>query len=123
MSNLLTLLSSQSTKRTTSLSEGSKLAILIFAICVSGLGFAEPWAARWLLGLGISIVILTFGLWFVREIRGKNTPTEEHREAMAAIGLLGKNRDGATPELKAIEQSLLISNPEVAEPEQEIPRG
>lgn len=67
--------------------------------------------AVWLLSLITIVGLGTFGLWFFRAVTGKTEPTEEHTENMAAISLLGKNKDGKEPEVIQVEQQVLTSNP------------
>ncbi|MEM7664585.1 MAG: hypothetical protein AAF250_01895 [Pseudomonadota bacterium] len=99
------------TRRTTSLSDGQKLCGIILAICAAPLFKVDGWMAVWLLSLITIVGLGTFGLWFFRAVTGKTEPTEEHTENMAAISLLGKNKDGKEPEVIQVEQQVLTSNP------------
>ncbi|MBX7460431.1 hypothetical protein [Qipengyuania huizhouensis] len=118
MMNLPTILRQTSTKRTSALSEGSKLCGIILAICAAPLFVVEGWMAIWLLSI-ISLVGLgTFGLWFYKELKGKNLPTEEHTENMAAISLMGQNRDGKEPIIEAIMDETPVANPRLGQGEQ-----
>jgi hypothetical protein len=67
--------------------------------------------AIWLLTIITIVGLGTFGLWFWRALTGKTEPTEEHTENMAAISLLGRNRDGEAPFVEAIVNAPTIENP------------
>ncbi len=122
MINLPAFIQHSTTKRTSALSEGSKLCAIILAICAAPLFVVSGWMAVWLLTIITIVGLGTFGLWFFKDVTGKNKPTEEHTENMAAIALFGQNRDGKSPLLQSVDQSLLGSNPETSDA-QESDRG
>lgn len=99
------------TKRTTSLSDGQKLCGIILAICAAPLFKVTGWMAIWLLSIITIVGLGTFGLWFFRALMGKTEPTEEHTENMAAISLMGQNRDGKSPIVEAIVNVPIVENP------------
>ena len=101
--------------RTNFLSVGVTLCALVAAICVAPLAFVKTWIAIWLLSLMSVLVLGTFGIWVFHAVRNKHLlDTEEHTEQMAAISLLGINRDGKEPLLQAIQQQLLSTNPDIS---------
>jgi hypothetical protein len=111
-------------KRTTFLSEGVKLCGIICAICAAPLAFVHAWIAIWLLGVLTIVALGTFGVWAVNAIKNKSAfDTEEHTEHMAAIAVMGQNREGKPPLLQAVDQALLTANPEANSDDQEKDRG
>ena len=111
-------------KRTTFLSEGVKLCGLICAICAAPLAFVRPWIAIWLLVVLTVVALGTFAVWVVNAIRNKSAfDTEEHTEHMAAIAVMGQNRDGQPPLMQVVDQARLSANPEAGKDDQELDRG
>ena len=117
-------LTQSSSKRTTFLSEGVKLAGILCAICAAPLPFVSGWIAAWLLGVLTLIGLGTFGIWAFNAVT--NRPllnSEEHTEQMAAIAVMGQNREGKPPILHAVDQTILTKNPEMIEGPQEMGHG
>lgn len=115
MDNFPGIIRQSLTKRTTSLSDGQKLCGIILAICAAPLFKVDGWIAIWLLTI-ISIVGLsTFGLWFFRAVTGKNEPTEEHTEQMAAIAVWGRNSEDGQSLMRSVQQTSLTHNPASSE--------
>jgi fatty acid desaturase len=109
-------------RRTNFLSVGVRLCALVAAICAAPLAFVRPWIAIWLLVLMTILVLGTFGIWLFHAIKNRHLlDTEEHTEQMAAISLIGQNREGKAPLIRAVEQAYLTSNPELSpdQPEEE----
>lgn len=124
MNFTLPLGSFSSSKRTTFLSEGVKLCGIICAICAAPLAFVQPWIAAWLMGIFTIVGLGTFGIWGVNALRNKAVfDSEEHTEHMAAIAVMGQNRDGKPPLLQSVDQALLTTNPEASSDSQEVARG
>jgi hypothetical protein len=96
------------------------LCALVAAICAAPLAFVQAWIAVWLLMLMSVLVLGTFGIWAFHAVRNSHLlDTEEHTEQMAAISLLGVNRDGGTPVVRRVEQTALTQNPELSPDAQE----
>ncbi len=107
-------------RRTNFLSVGVTLCALVAAICAAPLAFVQAWIAAWLLSLMTILVLGTFGIWAFHAVRNKHLlDTEEHTEHMAAISIMGQNRDGKAPLIRAIEQDVLTSNPEMSSEQRE----
>ena len=107
-------------KRTTFLSVGVTLCILIAAICVAPLPFVGDWIAIWLLCLLSILVMGTFSIWAFHAIRNPRLlDSEQNREQMAAIALFGQNVPGKSPLLRPVDQTALIENPNTASGQQE----
>lgn len=117
--SLPTLLKSQS-RRTTFLSEGVKLCGIVCAICAAPLAFVQGWIAVWLL-IVLSVVGLgTFGIWaFNAVINRPLLDSEEHTEQMAAISLLGQNRENQPALIEAVMGQPMIENPRLSDGGQE----
>ena len=99
-------------KRTTFLSEGVKLCGVLCAICAAPLPFVEAWVAAWLLILVSIVSLTTFGIWTFNAVTNRSLlDSEEHTEQMAAIAMLGQNREERDPVVRAVEQTRLIENP------------
>lgn len=109
--DLTSLTRTQST-RTNFLAVGVRLCALIAAICAAPLAFVSVWIAVWLMVLMSILVLGTFGIWAYHAVKNSHLlNTEEHTEKMAAISLMGQNRDGLPPLVIEIEQDVLIQNP------------
>jgi hypothetical protein len=66
------------------------------------------------------LVLGTFGIWAFHAVRNKHLlDTEEHTEHMTAISIMGQNRDGKAPLMKAIEQAVLTPNPDLSSKQRE----
>ncbi|MCP9223122.1 hypothetical protein MKP08_10210 [Erythrobacter sp. LQ02-29] len=115
MDDFPTIFRQSLTKRTTALSDGQKLCGIIMAVCAAPLFKAEGWIAFWLLSIITLVGLLTFGLWFFRAVTGRNEPTEEHTEQMAAIAVWGQNRTEGKPLMKSVAQTELTHNPQSLE--------
>jgi hypothetical protein len=117
------LLKSQS-RRTTFLSEGVKLCGLICAISAAPLPFVHGFVAIWLLVILSVVGLGTFGIWAFNAIRNRSLlDSEEHTEQMAAIAIMGQNREGKPPLLQPIEQVALSQNPSIDSNDQEASNG
>jgi fatty acid desaturase len=102
-------------RRTNFLSVGVTLCALVTAICAAPLAFVEFWIAVWLLSLMSVLVLGTFGIWGFHAVKNRRLlDTEEHTEHMAAISLMGQNRDGQDPLVRSIASAVLIPNPEIS---------
>ncbi|MBH5322557.1 hypothetical protein [Aurantiacibacter sediminis] len=102
-----------SSRRTTFLSEGIKLCAIITVVCAAPLPFVELWIAIWLLVILSAVALGTFGVWAYNAVKNQHLfPSEEHREQMAAVSLLGRNRDDQPPLLTPVELTDLGQNPE-----------
>ena len=103
-------------RRTNFLSVGVTLCALVAAICVAPLAFVQFWIAVWLLVLASVLILGTFGIWAYHAINNPRLlDTEQHHEQMAAIPLLGANRDGKAAVIEALIDVPLIENPRLSE--------
>ena len=106
-----TILRQTSTRRTTPLSEGVKLCGIILSICAVPLLKVTGWIAAWLLVVMSVVGLGTFAVWVFKTLTGKSEPTEEHTENMAAISLLGQNRDGQQAIIEIVPNEPPVENP------------
>ena len=111
----MTLFSRQ-TKRANFLNVGVMLCGIVAAICVAPLAFVHAWIAVWLLSLMTILILGTFGIWAYYAISNpKLLETESHAENMAAISVLGTNRDGKKALVQAITGQPSVPNPALLE--------
>ena len=111
-------------KRTTFLSVGVTLCILVAAICAAPLAFVQDWIAVWLLCLLTFLVVSTFGIWAFHAIRNPRLlDSEQNREQMAAIAIFSQNIPGKEALLKQVEQGVLVENPNAIVDGQDSPHG
>ena len=62
----------------------------------------------------------TFGIWAYNAIKSRHLlDSEEHTEHMAAIAVMGLNREGKPPLMQTVEQIALTENPNLPNTEQE----
>ena len=107
------------TTRTNFLSVGVTLCAIIAAICAAPLAFVTPWIAIWLLCLMSVLVLGTFCIWAFHAIKNPRLlDTEHHVEQMAAISVMGQNRENGTPLLTSFDHSVLTQNPSISNPEE-----
>jgi fatty acid desaturase len=105
--------------RTNFLSVGVTLCAIVAGICVAPLAFVQSWIAVWLLCLVTVLVLGTFGIWAFHAVKNpKLLNTEHHQEQMAAISLLGHNRDNGTPLIESVANQPITENPMLGQEEQ-----
>ena len=113
---LPTIVGSRS-RRTNFLYVGVTLCAMIAAICAAPLAFVAPWIATWLLSLMSILVLGTFGIWAFHAVRNPRLlDTEDHLEQMAAISIMGQNREDSVPLLTSLDQRNLQQNPSIENP-------
>ena len=113
---LPTIVGSRS-RRTNFLSVGVTLCAMIAAICAAPLAFVTPWIATWLLSLMSILILGTFGIWAFHAVRNPRLlDTEDHLEQMAAISIMGQNREDSVPLLTSLDQRNLQQNPSIENP-------
>ena len=113
---LPTIVGSRS-RRTNFLSVGVTLCAMIAAICAAPLAFVAPWIATWLLSLMSILILGTFGIWAFHAVRNPRLlDTEDHLEQMAAISIMGQNREDSVPLLTSLDQRNLQQNPSIENP-------
>ena len=90
---------------------------MIAAICAAPLAFVTPWIATWLLSLMSILILGTFGIWAFHAVRNPRLlDTEDHLEQMAAISIMGQNREDSVPLLTSLDQRNLQQNPSIENP-------
>ena len=115
MNPLTQWIGSRETKRANFLSVGVTLCSIVAAICVAPLAFVHTWIAIWLLVLATILILGTFGIFaFYAIYRPGILSTESHVEKMAAISILGTNRESEPAVLQAIAGLPVVDNPRLS---------